>query len=137
LSRGAPPGAWGLVLTNISCTRPDIAYAVMQLSRFQNKPSTAHLTAGKRVYVKGTQDPLRCGAGKGELSGFADASFASDPYTNRSTSGYVFTMSGPAITWSSKMQPIVALSTTEAEYISLAHAAQEAVYLGNFFEELG
>ncbi|CAN0449093.1 unnamed protein product [Discosporangium mesarthrocarpum] len=46
-------------------------------------------------------------------------------------------MSGAAITWSSKMQPIVALSTMEAEYISLAHAAQEAVYLGNFFEELG
>ncbi|CAN0434252.1 unnamed protein product, partial [Discosporangium mesarthrocarpum] len=111
-----------------------------QLSRFQNKPSTAHLTAGKRVlrYLKGTQDlPLQYGAGKGELSGFADASFASDPYTNRSTSGYVFTTSGAAITWSSKMQPIVALSTTEAEHISLAHAAQEAVYLGNFFEELG
>ncbi|CAN0323386.1 unnamed protein product, partial [Discosporangium mesarthrocarpum] len=48
----------------------------------------------------------------------------------------MFTMSGAAITWSSKMQPIVALSTTEAEYISLSHAAQEAIYLGNFFEEL-
>ncbi|CAM9971317.1 unnamed protein product [Discosporangium mesarthrocarpum] len=130
----------GSLIYLVSCTRPDIAYAVMQLSRFQNKPSTAQLTAGKRVmrYLKGTQDlPLRYGAGKGELSGFADASFASDPYTNRSTSGYVFTMSGAAITWSSKMQPIVALSTMEAEFISLAYAAQEAVYLGNFFEELG
>ncbi|CAN0442910.1 unnamed protein product, partial [Discosporangium mesarthrocarpum] len=103
----------GSLIYLVSCTRPDIAYAVMQLSRIQNKPSTANLTAGKRVlrYLKGTQDlPPRYGAGKGELSGFADASFASDPYTNRSTSGYVFTMSGAAITWSSKMQPIVALS---------------------------
>ncbi|CAN0505865.1 unnamed protein product, partial [Discosporangium mesarthrocarpum] len=108
----------GSLIYLVSCTRPDIAYPVMQLSRFQNKPSTAHLTAGKRVlrYLKDTQDlPLRYGAGNGELSGLADASFASDPYTNRSTSGYMFTMSGAAITWSSKMQPIVALSTTEAE----------------------
>ncbi|CAN0467485.1 unnamed protein product [Discosporangium mesarthrocarpum] len=63
------PGTCGSLIYLVSCTRPDIAYAVMQLSRFQYKPSTAHLTAGKRVlrYLKGTEDlPLRYGAGKGE-----------------------------------------------------------------------
>ncbi|CAN0458868.1 unnamed protein product, partial [Discosporangium mesarthrocarpum] len=88
--------------------------------------------------VNQTQDlPLRYEPGKAELTGIADPSYASESYAGRSISGYVFVMSGPVVTWSSRMQPIVALLTNEAEHITLAHSAQEATYLGDFFQEFG
>ncbi|CAM9638055.1 unnamed protein product, partial [Discosporangium mesarthrocarpum] len=85
-----------------------------------------------------TQDlPLRYESGKAELTGIADPSYASESSAGRSISGYVFVMSGAAVTWSSRMQPIVALLTNEAEHITLAHSAQEATNLGDFFQEFG
>jgi hypothetical protein len=55
----------------------------------------------------------------------------------RSTSGYVFTLAGGAINWMSKLQNIVALSTTEAKYIAASHACKEAVWLKGLFGEFG
>ncbi|CAN0257994.1 unnamed protein product [Discosporangium mesarthrocarpum] len=81
----------------------------MQLSLFQNKPTTAHLTAGKRLirYLKETQDlPLRYGPGKAGGTGFADASYSSESSTSRSISGYVFFMSGAAITGLPRCNPL-------------------------------
>lgn len=71
------------------------------------------------------------------LSGYVDADWASDVNDRRSTSGFVFMLGGAAISWESKKQTSVALSSTEAEYIAAAHAAKEAVWLRRLLTELG
>ena len=69
--------------------------------------------------------------------GYVDSDFAGDLDKRRSTSGYVFTLAGGAISWMSKLQNIVALSTTEAEYIAASHACKEAVWLKGLLGEFG
>ena len=76
------------------------------------------------------------GVNKGELIGFADANWAGDLDTRRSTTGYVFFLNGGTISWNSKRQPTVATSSTEAEYMSLYSATQEAVWLRNLIKDL-
>ena len=71
------------------------------------------------------------------LIGYADANWALDTESCRSTSGYLFTYGGAAISWSSKKQPTVALSTAEAEYISLCSATQEAIHLRRILADIG
>jgi hypothetical protein len=63
------------------------------------------------------------------LCGFSDADWAGDPSTRRSVSGYCFIFSGAAVAWSSKKQPMIALSSTKAEYMATMHAGKEATYL--------
>ena len=70
------------------------------------------------------------------LYGFADAAFANYD-DHKSTSGYVFLASGGAITWKSKKQTTIALSSTEAEYVALSEAAREACWLRSLYQELG
>ena len=68
---------------------------------------------------------------------FADADYAGDVDSRRSTSGMVVKMGSGAISWASRLQPVVTLSTTEAEYISATAAAQEILWLRNLFKEIG
>jgi hypothetical protein len=82
------------------------------------------------VYQRGAPEGLT-------LTGYADADWANDLGDRKSTSGYVFKLAGGAISWSSKKQPSVALSSTEAEYIAGAHAAKEIVWLQRLFGEVG
>ena len=120
-------------------TRPDIAYAVAALAKFNSSPTEAHLTAVKRVfrYLKGTaQLRLQYQETDVNVVGYSDADWASDSDDRRSTSGNVFVMSGDAISWTSKKQPTVALSTSESEYIALCFATQEAVWLRQLMKEL-
>eukprot|EP00170_Pyropia_yezoensis_P005168 contig_21086_g5182 len=94
-------------------------------------PTVAHYAAAKTVlrYLKGTLEwGLRYGA-RGGLVGYSDADFAGDVDTRRSTSGYVFVLNGAAVSCLSKVQPTVATSTMEAEYIASVQAAREAVWL--------
>ena len=121
-------------------TRPDIAFAVQALSQFNARPSNAHWTAVKHVmrYLKGTRHlGLQFGATTLDLVGYSDADWAQSLVDRRSTSGYVFKLAGGPVSWSSKKQPTVALSTMEAEYIALAHAAKEAIWLRALLTELG
>ena len=122
-------------------TRPDIAYIVGVLARFCHKPTQLHLTAAKRVfrYLGGTADLALTFTASGNpgLLGYSDADWAGDRDSRRSTSGNVFMMSDGAITWSSKRQNSVALSTVEAEYKALSQETQEAVWLRRLTEELG
>ena len=130
-------------------TRPDISFAVGQLSRFLAVPMRKHMGAARQVlrYLRGTKalgltygaagavravfgDAQEC-AGKSVLVGYADASHASDVSTRRSVGAYVFFINGGAVAWRSHLQPMVTLSSTEAEYVALSDAAQEAVYLRN------
>ncbi|RWS08469.1 RxLR effector candidate protein-like protein, partial [Leptotrombidium deliense] len=97
--------------------------------------------AAKRVlrYLKGTTNygiKYSAEANGYCLYGFCDADYAGDLDSRRSTSGYVFIMSGGAISWMSRVQRIVALSTTEAEYIALAEAAKEAFWLRQLLVDL-
>lgn len=122
------------------CTRPDICYAVGFVSRFQSNPGLAHWKAVKRIlrYLKGTEDYVLCYQGTNlRLIGYSDADWGSDLDERKSTSGYAFLLNNGAITWSSKKQSCIALSTMEAEYIVCSSAVQEAVWLRRFFQHLG
>jgi len=121
----------GGLLYIATCTRPDVSYAVGKLSRYCAAPTTQHEAAALRVlrYLQGSSGlGLRFGA-RETLVGYCDADYAGDVDTRRSTSGYVFLPNGAAVSWASKLQPTVAVSTTEAEYIAAATAAREAVWL--------
>ena len=124
-------------------SRPDITYGVGLVSRFMKKPCKDHLLAAKRIlrYVKGT---LECGilflAAKEnseiEIVGYTDADWSGDVGDRKSTSGYMFMLGNAPISWCSKKQDVVALSSCEAEYISAAFGASQALWLGMLLEEL-
>lgn len=117
---------------------PDITFALSVLSHFQANPGPTHwkvmlhlLTrtlSYKITYHKGgSLDPIR----------FVNADYAGDTDTRRSTSGYLFTMAGGPVSWSSKHQATAALSTTEAEYMAPTRAAQQALWMYSFMSEVG
>jgi hypothetical protein len=133
--------AVGSLLFLSNRTRPDISYAVGVTARFSANPSVVHWSAVKRImrYLNGSIDLGLLYVreeGTGKLVGYSDADWAGDLDDRKSTSGYVFQLSGSAITWRSKKQTVVALSTAEAEYIALASAAQEAVWLKRLISDL-
>ena len=123
------------------CTRPDLAYAVNTLARFSSKPNRSHWIAAKRVlrYLRGTANYgiAFTKSESGECLGYSDVDWAGDQEDRRSTSGYLFQMSGGPVSWKSRKQESVALSTAEAEYIALSSAAQETVWLRRLITELG
>lgn len=117
-------------------SRPDICFAVGSLSRYNANHGEMHWAAVKHVlrYLKGTIDMRLTfrSDGNNEMTGYCDSDYAGDLDQRRSTSGYVFTSQGGAISWASKLQPSTALSTTEAEFISMVAAMQEALWLKRF-----
>lgn len=122
-------------------TRPDIAFAAQSLSQFNTKPTQTHWTAAKHVlrYLKHTRAygiTFRTD-GNANVSGFSDADWGQNRQDRRSVSGYAFLLADGIISWSSKRQPTVALSTMEAEYLALAHACKEALWLRALITELG
>lgn len=120
-------------------TRPDIMYAVSALSVFNSSPKRVHLNSAKRVlrYLKGTSDLGLFYKSTGQpLQGFVDSDWGSDVDTRCSRTGFVFEIAGAAVTWQSRKQRCVALSSTEAEYVALAEAGKEAMYLRNILKEL-
>ena len=121
-------------------TRPDITYAVSTVAKFCSKPTKVHFTAVKRIlrYLKGTSNHglLYKKASSSNCVGYSDSDWAGDTDDRKSTSGYVFLVGDTAITWKSKKQSCVALSTAEAEYIALSQAAQEALWLRQLATDL-
>ncbi|KAL0360420.1 UNVERIFIED_CONTAM: Retrovirus-related Pol polyprotein from transposon TNT 1-94 [Sesamum radiatum] len=97
----------GSLMYIMNCTRPDIAYAVNKLSRFTTV-----------------------------LEGYSDANWISDSKDTKSTSGYVFTIGGGAVSWKSSKQTCIARSTMESEFIALDKAGEEAEWLRNFLEDI-
>ncbi len=120
-------------------TRPDITYAVSSLSRYSANPTKEHWSAVKRVmrYVKGTTKLgiYYSNENSNELIGYSDADWGGDINDRKSTSGYIFKLNGGAVSWRSKKQSGVALSTAEAEYVALSAAAQEAMWLKQLMSE--
>ena len=121
-------------------TRPDIVFAVFRLASYTANPDLHHWSAAKRIlrYLSSTryQGIVYRPGTEAEMVGYSDASFASFEDMT-SVTGYVFKAAGGAITWASKKQKSVSLSTTEAEYACMADAAREAVWLQNLHDELG
>ena len=117
----------------------DLAYAVSTLCRFLSNPTNAHHGAAKRVlrYLRPTQN---YGLGyEGMLpkaSAYSDSDWANDRDTRRSVSGFLFSLNGAAVSWKSRRQSAVALSSTEAEYIAYAEAAKEAIWLQRLLIEI-
>ena len=140
----------GSLLYISSWTRPDIAFAVSELSRFVSNPGSKHLAAAKRVfrYLKETisdgivyHPPLLSTLSDGFplniLWGYVDSDWAGCPDTRRSTSGFALMLNEAAVSWRSKRQPTVALSSAEAEYISGSSLVQEGIYLRKLLNNLG
>jgi hypothetical protein len=131
-----------------TATRPDIAYAVNKLAAYTANPSLEHYGAAKRLlrYIKGTKNygityhaTATRHVGPTDtnfIHGFSDAAYATTD-DRKSVSGYVFISNGGAITWGSKKQTAIALSSTEAEYVALSEAARDAMWLRQLYGELG
>lgn len=123
--------AIGSLLYLTGTTRPDIAFAVGYLSRFQENPTLDNWEKIKRIfrYLNGTQKlGLKYQGKTTDLEAFSDASFA-DCEEAKSTGGYVLKLFGDTVAWKSKKQRCVALSTCEAEYVAMSNAFQEAIGL--------
>lgn len=121
-------------------TRPDIANATAKLAQFAENPDDTHWKAAKRIlrYLKGTISYSLVYKPTGLcIQGYADADWGSCTYDRRSFTGYVFVLGGAGISWASQKQRIVATSTCEAEFVSLAEAMKEAMYLNSLLKELG
>ena len=119
--------------------RPDIAYGVGVLEQFIQNPAEEHWEVLKRLitYLGGTKALwLTFGGVSGaEIEGYCNADWASQTQQH-SISGYSFLMGRGLISWSSKKQSVIALSSTEAKYVALTHAAKEALWLRMFMGEL-
>ena len=135
--------AVGSLIYAMICTRPDLSWIVTKLSQFVVNPTEEHWVAVKHVfrYLQHTLDYSICFRKdpKGlTVIGYSDADWASNDAERRSTSGYCFSLNtqGCVISWKSKRQQSVALSSCEAEYMALASATQEALYLIQLLKEV-
>jgi hypothetical protein len=134
----------GGIMFAMLCTRPDIAFAVTTLSQFASNPLPIHTQALYRVlkYLKGTVDEAITYAGPVTITnaptliGYSDADWAQS-YDRRSITGYTFMLCGGAISWQSKKQKTVALSTVEAEYMAITQASKEAIWWRSTLTGLG
>ncbi|GJY16142.1 hypothetical protein Tco_0386564 [Tanacetum coccineum] len=119
----------GCLMYAMTCTRPDIAFAMGKLSTYTSNPGTHHWQAIQRVlkYLKKTIDYRLMYFGyPSVLEGYTDASWISNTEDNLSTSGWVFLLEGGAISWASKKQACITGSTMEYEFVALAAAGKEA-----------
>jgi hypothetical protein len=133
--------AIGSLMYLMMCTRPDIATAVGVFSRFLENPGRDHWEGVKRVfrYLKATSD-LKLTfrrTKKFVLKAYVDSDFAGCLDTSRSTTGWIFLLGGTAVSWSSKRQKSVTLSTCEAEYMAAGSATKESIWIRDYLSELG
>jgi len=122
-------------------TRPDLFYPVNLLARFAHNPGKAHWNTLKHVlgYIKGTLDytiRYRAGATLDPVR-YVDSDFAGCKNTRRSTEGNIFMVAGGLVSWETKRQDMVALSTVEAKFMAFSQATTQALWLLKYFEEIG
>lgn len=128
----------GALLWVAQCTRPDVSFTVNRLSQFLRDPSERHWYAAVQVlsYLVSTKE-LRLRLG-GELvcAGYSDSDWAEDRLDRHSTSAYTYRIGDGAISWKSRKQHTVSLSSTEAEYKAMSDSTKEALWLKNILTEL-
>jgi hypothetical protein len=144
----------GTVMYAAISTRPDISHAVHRLASHMQSPTRQHLQDAKRVlrYLAGTKDVGLLFGGRNEgkpcdsrghggiaidVCAYADADWANNTGDRKSITGWVAKLNGDAVSWSSKKQRTVALSTCEAELYAEAAAIQEVLWLRGLLKELG
>ena len=139
----------GALMYAAACTRPDIAFAVSILGRYSSSPDTTHWAAVKHLlrYLRGT-------AGRGitytattsasgskppasVLTCYTDADYAACLDDRKSISGYALTLTGGAVSWASRKQRTVALSTTQAEFAAMTELAKDVLWWRSFLGEVG
>ena len=122
-------------------TRPEMAYAVGNLSRFLNNPGEPMWRSGKRTlrFLSGTRTagPTYQVTGNNEIIAFCDSDWGNNPDDRRSVSGHVLLLANAAISWKSRVQQTVALSSVEAEYLALSDCVKEVIWARSFMTELG
>ena len=122
-------------------TRPDIGFAVTKLVQYAARPTKEHLNKALYIccYLVGTQNYRLTYDGKsGEgLIACTDSDWASDPSNRKSQSGYFLKLAGGAISWTSRAQRTIALSSTEAEYMALSDCSRQVVWMHTLLGELG
>ncbi|CAH2066609.1 unnamed protein product, partial [Iphiclides podalirius] len=133
--------AAGSLLYLSTRTRPNIAQAVNLVSRKVENPTREDVTKVKIIfkYLLGTKEKgilFKRNKPMENIDAYSDSDYAGDPLTRRSTSGSVLMIADGPISWASKRQPIVALSSTEAEYIAAANCCKEALYLKSLLQEI-
>ncbi|OWZ13835.1 polyprotein [Phytophthora megakarya] len=131
----------GCLLYITTCTRPDVAYIVTQLSRFLENPGQQHWKAAIRVlrYLKGTRDlgiVYNGNKGKVELTAYTDADWGSNLDDRRSVSGTMVMISGAPVVFKSKYQRMVVLSSAEAVYMALCQCTQEVLWTRAMLKDL-
>ena len=126
-------------LLYLTASRPGILFSVCLCARFQSDPRESHLTAVKRIlrYLKGTANLGLCNRRSQDykLVGYYDADFAGDRVERKSTSGSCQFLGENLISWSSKRQSIIALSTAEAEYIAAAGCSTQMLWMKSQLED--
>ncbi|MCO5560697.1 hypothetical protein L7F22_014314 [Adiantum nelumboides] len=120
-------------LIYMTISRLDLSYAVGLASQFMQLPRKPHLDAVRRImrYARATLDyALFYGTGtQVQVHGYTNSNWAGTASDCRSTNGYMFSFGSAAVTWSSKKQPTLALSSTEAKYRGAAFASHEVAWL--------
>ena len=132
--------AVGSMMYAMVCTRPDIAHSVGVVSRFLANPRKQHWEAVKWIlrYLKGTSHHCLCfGDNNIVLEGFIDVDMAGDVDTRKSTTSYLYTFAGAAVSWVSRLQRVMALSSIEAEYIVATKTCKEMLWMQRFLGDLG
>ena len=133
--------AMGKLLYLSTRTCPEIAFAVSSVARYTAQPTEEHWEAIKHLF-RYLVDTINYGiiytksCDSVECTGFTDADWGGDLDDRKSTLGYIFKLGGGPISWCSKKQSCIALSTSEAEYIALTSAAQEGIWLQQLKSEL-
>ena len=128
-------------LIYLTTTRPDISYAVHQVSQFMTSPRRLHLAAAQRIirYLRGspTRGLFFPTGSSLQLVAYSDADWARCPDTCRSTTGWCMFLGDALISWRCKKQDRVSKSSTEVEYHAMSTACFEIVWLRGLLEELG
>jgi hypothetical protein len=130
----------GSLMHLANLNRPDISFALVQVSRFSQNPGMEHWKGLKRILAyqrKAVNHGLLFGGGSNKLCGYVDVEYAGDLEIRRSTSGAVFILNNGHISWQSRHQTCVALSTKESEFIAASDGTKEAIWLRRLYTELG
>jgi hypothetical protein len=131
--------AVGSLMYLAAATRPDIAFAMNKAARVMDRPAEKDWNDVKRIfrYLRSTSNyGLKYTGGSDELKVFSDADFAGDKATRRSTTGVIAILANGAVSWTSQLQKMTALSTTEAEIIAASEGAKELIWLKRLLSEL-
>ena len=126
-------------------TRPDIAYSVHNICRHMQNVHPSHWTAAKRIvaYLKKhpklgmTYERKNDPRERLELIGYSDSDFAQDPISRKSTTGYVIYLGGSVVAFKTKLQPIVTLSSTGAEFVAGCACAKEMMSIKHLLDDIG